>query len=457
MRFARLKRQGAERSESLAILLAAILFFCALPAVAAAADVGIARSAVRSDAQVRDRWSELKPNYGGAPYASTPSVNSPYAPGSLNAGFLDDGLNTINFARFLVGIPHDVVLDSTKNADSQYGAVLLAASGFSHTPAKPTDMPQSFYDRGYASTSSSNIGWGDPDSESFQLGCLNDADSGNIDRVGHRRWLLNPRMLKTGIGFAKSRHTTYGSDSSRSAVEYGAVAYPSAGPFPMDAGFFGESAPWSITLNPARYDWDAAGHTVNLRRVSDGKTWTFTAADNDTSGEFFNFETSGYGVANCFIFRPNPSSIAYSAGDEFDVTLSGGIYLEGTRTPATVSYRTRFISLESVTIKPRARLGTPIAPKTMKRSKSYSVYGSPKPRHTKGTRPVRIYKYKKVGGTWKRIGYVRAKAYNYKGYTRYKVKMKLTKKGQWRLRAYAPADGKHAATWSSKYDHVTVK
>jgi len=107
-------------------------------------------------------------------------------------------------------------------------------------------------------------------------------------------------------------------------------------------------------------------------------------------------------------------------------------------------------------VKPKASLGTPIAPKTMKRSKSYNVYGSLKPRHTKGTKPVRIYKYKKVGGKWKSMGYVKATASNYGSYSRYKVKMRLTSKGKWRLRAYAPADSKHAATWSTKYDYVTV-
>ena len=107
--------------------------------------------------------------------------------------------------------------------------------------------------------------------------------------------------------------------------------------------------------------------------------------------------------------------------------------------------------------KPTVSLGAPVAPKTMKKSKSYTVYGSLKPEHTKGTKPVRIFKYKKVGKKWVRKGYVMAKAYNYKTYTRYKVKMKLTSRGRWRLRAYAPADSKHAATWSTKYDYVTVK
>ncbi len=133
----------------------------------------------------------------------------------------------------------------------------------------------------------------------------------------------------------------------RSKSLYSAIAYPSAGPFPVDGGFFGSTTPWSITLNPTRYDWDSAGHSVTLRRVADGRVWTFNASDTNASGEFFSFDTGSYGVSNAFVFRPNPASIVYKAGDEFDVTLSGGIYAEGSRAPASVSYRTRFISLAS--------------------------------------------------------------------------------------------------------------
>jgi hypothetical protein len=118
-------------------------------------------------------------------------------------------------------------------------------------------------------------------------------------------------------------------------------------------------------------------------------------------------------------------------------------------TPATVS--------SVVVVTPKVRLGTPKAPKTMKKGKTYSVYGSLKPRHTSGTKPVRIYKYRKVDGKWKRFGYVKATASNDGLYSKYKVRLKLTTKGSWRLRAYAPADSRHAATWSSKYDSVTVK
>jgi len=329
-------------------LLAAVLLIGIAPALALAADAGIALTATYTDAQVRDAWLQFKPTYSGATYAVTPSVKAPYATGELNPAFLNDGLGIINFARFLAGVPSDVTLDPGRNLNAQYGAVLLAASNFSHEPEKPTDMSADFYSRAVAATQSSNIGYGLTTAEGFQLLCLADKDSGNIGVLGHRRWLINPQMAKTGIGYAESFHATYAFDRSRTTpVAYPAIAYPSAGPFPVDSGFFDASTPWSITLNPARYDWDSGGHRVTLRRVADGRTWTFTAADTNASGEFFSFNTDGYGVSNAFIFRPNPSSIVYKAGDEFDVTLSGGIYAEGKREPASVSYRTRFISLAS--------------------------------------------------------------------------------------------------------------
>ena len=305
-----------------------------------------ADTTARSEADVRAAWEKFKPSYSGSAYTLTPSTVHPYAAGDLAVGFRTDGLGIINFARYLVGLPSDVTLKPEWDADGQHGAVLLKAIQFSHYPTpKPADMDQIFYDRGYRATSRGNIGSGYTDSESFQKACLDDSDSRNITSVGHRRWLLNPRMLYTGIGFVENRHTTYAIDHSRpaTAVDYSYIAWPSAGLFPVE--FCGNRTPWSITLNPARYDWDATGHTVILRRVSDGRTWMLDASDTNKSGEYFGVDFGGYGVANAFIFRPDPATVSYSPGDRYDVTLSGGIYAKGTRTPVTVAFRTTFMSL----------------------------------------------------------------------------------------------------------------
>lgn len=310
-------------------------------------------TSMRTEAEIRARWNELKPTYTGTPYVVAPRVVAPYAPGETTAAFRNDGLKMLNFGRYLAGLPSDVTLTATRNLDAQYGAVLLTKE-FSHTPARPADMSLEFYQRGYASTSSSNIGSGYSDLESFVKGCLADDSTSNVDRVGHRRWILNPGMLYTGVGYANSRLTNYAFDNSRpsDAVDYAYIAWPSAGLFPVE--FASQSVPWSITLNPKMYDWDTtrAGHTATLRRVSDGKTWTFDAADTSTAGEYFNAEFGGYGSArNAFIFRPKAADLvgSYKAGEQYDVTLSGGIYAEGTRTPVAVTYRTSFCALSGAT------------------------------------------------------------------------------------------------------------
>lgn len=104
-----------------------------------------------------------------------------------------------------------------------------------------------------------------------------------------------------------------------------------------------------------------------------------------------------------------------------------------------------------------ASVGNAVAPAAMYRTKYYSVYGYLKPRHVAGTYPVRIYKYRYVSGAWKSYGYTNAKAANYSSYTKYAASVRLPYAGKWRVRAYAPADSGHVATWGSAYDYVTVK
>lgn len=299
----------------------------------------------RSASEIQARWQQLQPACSGSIYSAMPRWSAPYAAGSLAPQFLQDGLNSMNYVRYLAGLPSDVTLDAADVDKAQHGAVLLAAGQFAHSQPKPSDMSQAFYDIANRATNSSNIGWGYLSLADFNLGCMDDGDTGNIDRVGHRRWILNPPLLKTGMGYADGRSDTLAFDESRaSAVSYDSVKWPSAGPFPAE--LFNCQTPWSVTLNPSRYSWTAgtAGHTVTLRRRRDGKVWTFTSADTNKSGEYFNFETSGYGVSNCFIFRPAPASVgSYEYGDVFDVTISGGIKNKADGRSVSVSYSTEFI------------------------------------------------------------------------------------------------------------------
>lgn len=55
---------------------------------------------------------------------------------------------------------------------------------------------------------------------------MEDGDDYNIDRVGHRRWLINPKMKYTGFGAVSGNRGTYSAvyafDTKNSkAAEYG--------------------------------------------------------------------------------------------------------------------------------------------------------------------------------------------------------------------------------------------
>jgi hypothetical protein len=105
-----------------------------------------------------------------------------------------------------------------------------------------------------------------------------------------------------------------------------------------------------------------------------------------------------------------------------------------------------------VTATPKVSLAKPSAKRT--KARTYTVSGSLKPAHSKGsTKVVRIYKEIKVGKKWVKKGYVKAKLTTT---TKYSAKVKFPKKGTWRLKAVAPADSLHAKT-ETKYKTVKVK
>ncbi len=234
-----------------------------------------------------------------------PSVSAPYAAGKVKKQILNDAAARLNVLRRLAGLD-PVALDDALCEEAQYGAVLLAASEFSHFPAKPSDMSDSFYNRGYAATSSSNI-YAGMSLMGTPAGFMEDTDPYNIDRVGHRRWQLNPEMGKIGFGYAYKNGYPYTAekvfDRSASAGDYDFISWPSSGHFPTGAWFESDTA-WSVTLNPKKYG--APGYSsvkVTLTELSTGKTWNFSEKSSDG---YFNVDNQGFGVANCIIFRPEP-------------------------------------------------------------------------------------------------------------------------------------------------------
>jgi beta propeller repeat protein len=108
-----------------------------------------------------------------------------------------------------------------------------------------------------------------------------------------------------------------------------------------------------------------------------------------------------------------------------------------------------------VLVKPKALLGTPVAPSTMSRTKAYTIYASLKPSHADGTYGGTLQCYRLESGKWKLRRSFSLSAYDYSTYSRVRGSVKLTSKGKWRMRVYH-SDASHAPTYSG-WRTVTVK
>lgn len=323
--------------------------------------------------QIRDKWNQYKPSFSGNPYIEAPVVSATHKAGILAPGLIEDGVNMANFVRFLAGLPDDLAADEALNTQAQHGAVLLAHIGYlDHTPAKPADMDESFYKTGYKSTSTSNISFAamSGSGEDLRLSpggylslsesvrsYMSDSDDYNVDRVGHRRWIINPELKKTGFGFAHKTSVEGGwsmlsrfspmqaFDTSRTEkVDYDHVKWPNNGYFPAE--FFAGDDAWSISFNPEKYSAPQLSQVgVELKRQSDNKVWILDKSDNQivNGQEYFNINNDGYGIPYCIIFRPNGLE-SYNNGDVYDVKITGIKDKKGSST--VIQYQVKFFNVE---------------------------------------------------------------------------------------------------------------
>jgi len=375
----------------LALLLCLFLMsnalFIAPSSAASSSDVQInVKQRTRED--IMRKWQQYKPMSMDFMlkdpyeiYESVPSLyKASYAIGKIKPVYVKDGINTVNFVRYLAGLQDDVVADWTLADQQQAASLINEANGeLSHNPDHPEGMSDTLFDLGVKGTSSSNLVYGPLTFYSSVLAYMSDSDQSNIDHVSHRRWILNPLMKKTMFGmiYDKAYYEYYPSSSRdltldqypsiypilhqysysmfypyssmyalneerpKGSVSYDTISWPSAGDFPIE--MFAADDPWSISVNPDRYD---ASHTsdiqVQLTRVRDNRVWNLNKSNSDQEGIYFNVETGRYGVPFCIIFRPdNVKSILPE--DQFSIKVSGLYTKDGK--PTQLEYKTTFFNL----------------------------------------------------------------------------------------------------------------
>lgn len=280
--------------------------------------------------EIRQYVAENPFDYSKSVFDETPNyTEAPYSAGKLSDETLQNALNALNTMRFVAGID-EVGISDEYNELCQAGTLVNAVNNsLSHSPEQPEGMSDELYQMCVEGTSSSNIGWGYSSLvQNVISGWMEDADSSNIDRLGHRRWCLNPAMEYTGFGNVGSFYSMYAFDNWFADTEYYGVSWPAQ---VMPIQYFGSHYPWSISMGQ---EVDISKVSVMIENMSDGEIWTFS---EEMSDGYFTVSNEGYGRTGCIIFRP--TNIEYKAGDIFNVTITG------TETP--VSYTVEFFDIEA--------------------------------------------------------------------------------------------------------------
>lgn len=259
-------------------------------------------------------------------YATKPVTSAPYKAGVLSDTTLNSAVDMLNQVRYIAGLSYDVKLKDEYNELAQAASLVNYVNGtMSHHPEQPSDMDKDLYDLGYKGAGESNIVWASwedwPLNDLIVNSWMADDDDGNISRVGHRRWILNPYMKQTGFGVVKGDRGLHGamyafdnSDSIFGENDITGVAWPAQN---MPVGYFGAEYPWSVSMGT---EVDMSAIKVVLTRNSDGKKWNFSSSSADG---YFNVENSYYGQQGCIIFRPTKGDItAFKDGDSYHVEIT---------------------------------------------------------------------------------------------------------------------------------------
>ena len=259
-------------------------------------------------------------------FTTSPDLTSPYDnQGALSTASLNNGLNALNVVRYVAGLD-EVKLNSTYNKKAQIGAYVDALNGgISHTPSKPAGINSSIWSQqaDEAINNSCNLAAGHINLAKAILAYMDDSDSSNIARLGHRRWCLSPEMEQTGFGQVNTTSgyryysNMYVMDNSGANwnTDTTGIAWPAMN---MPVEYFGTDQAWSYSLGTSITSPSSV--QVTLTRKSDGKTWTFK---NGSSDFYVEADTSSTrGARGCVIFRPSGIS-SYKDGDVYNVKITG--------------------------------------------------------------------------------------------------------------------------------------
>lgn len=274
-----------------------------------------------------------------------PPVNGQWKAAVADAGLQakrEMALKHLQVYRYLCDVPwEDIVLDRAYVAHCEAACdIMNRVQELTHKPRNP-GMPEDEYRFAFAGTNSSNI-YSSPAMIDSITAFMDDSDKTNIDRLGHRRWCLNPRMLKTGVAGNHGYSAMWSLDTSRDEMtDYRIVAFPPRGLTPVN--FFKPHYAWSCSVNPGKYappDPAAVKVAVHPCRF-DARRGMLEKSPQPLPLNYSRIDLGGFAIPNCIIFRPTDAAVV--PGASYWVEITGLRDVAGKEAP--LGYLVSFIGM----------------------------------------------------------------------------------------------------------------
>jgi hypothetical protein len=183
-------------------------------------------------------------------------------------GAITDTVARIDLFRWLAGLD-PVTHDATYDAEAQACSAIAAFWDFNRpiSPHNPPPDAKCWTPEGERGAGTSNLSWGVRHPANAVDQFMEDSGANNVGALGHRRWIINPRLRTVGIGYFEGGSNFGVSSCLRVFDMSGSGANPRWNAIPP-AGF----APMEM----ARWTWSFQGsipgiHDANVTmETSDG-------------------------------------------------------------------------------------------------------------------------------------------------------------------------------------------
>lgn len=293
------------------------------------------------------------------------SLNPPYEGTLIKSDVQSNLIDFSNYLRYLCGLSEYTYGGESTAVTAGKGAVLLNTvwtrhNITGHTPPRPTDMDESFYDEAF-SVCGGNISYGYGSTLREQIkairGLNNDLNNASNYEInsggyhqgyntpGHRNTFLQRGGDKLTYGYADRVLLQYyeyaqsNPNATGTIVEVdnneAAYAWPAPGEFPLEE--IDSKAMWSVYFNTDKLDLGNKNPVVSITDLTTGEVFVRDTEMHDADGQREGYATSNFwGKSICF----TPPQASSFEGKSYKVTIEN--LVNNQKLPATVEYTINF-------------------------------------------------------------------------------------------------------------------